>query len=644
MALLGATNLTMSFGGPLLLDGVSFQIEEGQRVCLVGRNGEGKSTLLRLLSGDLTPDGGEVVRSAGVAVARLSQKVPEALTGPVYDVVTAGLGDMGRALAAYHHASLQARGADGLARLAEMEAALERQGGWEALPAVDAVIARLGLDPAAPFESLSGGLKRRALLARALVGRPDVLLLDEPTNHLDIDSIAWLEEYLPRQVRTLVFITHDRAFLRRVATRILELDRGRLTDWRCDYDTYLERKQALLDAEERHNAEFDKKLAREEAWIRQGIKARRTRNEGRVRALVALRAERRARRERVGRASMSIQEARRSGRVVLEAEGVGFAWGGGAPVFQGLDTTVLRGDRVGLIGPNGAGKTTLLQVLLGRLAPTAGRVRLGTGLEIAYFDQHREELDPRATVRHAVADGSDTVTVGGRDRHVMGYLADFLFPPERAMSPVSVLSGGERNRLLLARLFTRPSNLLVMDEPTNDLDAETLELLEERLMEYQGTVLVVSHDRAFLNNVVTSTLALEGGGRVAEYVGGYDDWLRQRPAPPEAPAARPSRPAAARPQEDADPGEPRRKLGFKEQRHMAELAAELEALPARIETLESAVAQAGERLADPALYKGPGEAVAAARQELERAEAELAAAFGRWEQAEAELAAYAARA
>ena len=638
MALLGATNLTMSFGGPRLLDGVSFQIEEGQRVCLVGRNGEGKSTLLRLLSGDLVPDGGEVVRSAGVAVARLSQKVPEALSGPVYDVVTAGLGDMGRALAAYHHASRQARDADGLARLAEMEAALERQGGWEALPAIDAVIARLSLDPAAPFETLSGGLKRRALLARALVGRPDVLLLDEPTNHLDIDSIAWLEEYLPRHVRTLVFITHDRAFLRRVATRILELDRGRLTDWQCGYDTYLERKQALLDAEARHNAEFDKKLAREEAWIRQGIKARRTRNEGRVRALTALREERRARRERVGRAAMAIQEAQRSGRVVAQAKDVAFAWGHGVPVFQGLCTTILRGDRVGLIGPNGAGKTTLLQVLLGRLAPTSGQVRLGTGLEIAYFDQHREELDPQATVRHAVAGGSDTVTVGGRDRHVMGYLADFLFPPERAMSPVSVLSGGERNRLLLARLFTRPSNLLVMDEPTNDLDAETLELLEERLMEYQGTVLVVSHDRAFLNNVVTSTLALEGGGRVAEYVGGYDDWLRQRPVP-QAPEPRP----AARPRPGSPPGAPR-KLGFKEQRHMAELAAELEALPARIETLERAVAAAGERLADPALYKGSAEAAAAARQELARAEAELAGAFERWEQAEAELAAYAARA
>jgi ATP-binding cassette subfamily F protein uup len=641
MALFSVNNLSMSFGGPRLLDDVSFQIEPGQRVCLVGRNGEGKSTLLRLLSGDLTPDGGEITRAAGLRVARLSQKVPEALSGTVYEVATSGLGELGRRFAE-HRAAQADHDPAGLARA---QAAIADADGWSALADVDAAISRLALDPAARFEDLSGGLKRRALLARALAGSPDVLLLDEPTNHLDIDSIAWLEDYLLRHVRTLVFITHDRMFLRRIATRIIELDRGRLADFACDYDTFLARKEALLAAEERNRAEFDKKLAREEVWIRQGVKARRTRNEGRVRELEKLRAERARRRERPGAVTLVVPDAERSGKLVAQAQAVSFSWPGGEgeaarPVFEDLDLTILRGDRLGLIGPNGAGKTTLIQVLLGQLRPSAGVVRLGTNLEVAYFDQHREELDKDKTVRQSVADGNDVVSVGGRSRHVIGYLKDFLFSPERAGSLVGVLSGGERNRLLLARLFTRPSNLLVMDEPTNDLDAETLELLEDRLMEYPGTLIVVSHDRAFLNNVVTSTLAFEGGGAVREYVGGYDDWLRQRPRPaPEPDAGAPAlKPARVKPAEPAQTEAKPRKKSFKEQREFDSLSAELAGLPGRIDALEQDLARASERLADPALYKQPAGAIAEARRALEALEAELAETFARWERAEARLA------
>jgi len=632
MAILSITGVSMSFGGPKLLDNVSVQIEAGQRVCIVGRNGEGKSTLLRLLSGDLKPDAGDVARAPGLRLARLSQKVPEELTGPVFEVAAQGLGDLGRVLAARH----AARAAGDAGAVAAAETAITEANGWAALSEVEAALSRLGLDPDARFEDLSGGLKRRALLARAIAAGPDVLLLDEPTNHLDIDSIAWLENFLLRRVKTFVFITHDRLFLRRLATRILELDRGRLSDFSCDYDTFLERKEAMLASEEKTWSEFDKKLAREEAWVRQGVKARRTRNEGRVRALLQLRAERARRRERSGDVSMAVQEAERSGRLVVRTRGAGYAWDG-AEVFRGLDLTILRGDKVGLIGPNGAGKTTLLQVLLGRLDPTAGSVRLGTGLEIAYFDQHREELAPDRSVRDSVADGAEYVDIAGRRKHVMGYLKDFLFSADRANTPVRLLSGGERNRLLLARLFTRPCNLLVMDEPTNDLDAETLELLEDRLVEFNGTLILVSHDRAFLNNVVTSTLAFEGGGVVREYVGGYDDWLRQRPEPPQAePGAeepRPARPAPARP----EPARPR-KRSFKEERELAALREELEGLPGRIETLEADIAAANGRLADPGLYKGAPEAIVAAREELARLEAEHEAVFARWEAAEARAA------
>ncbi|MEF2145648.1 MAG: ATP-binding cassette domain-containing protein [Desulfovibrionaceae bacterium] len=646
MALLSATNLTMSFGGPLLLDHISFQIEEGQRVCIMGRNGEGKSTLLRLLSGDLVPDDGQVVRSSGVSVARLSQKVPEVLTGTVYEVVTQGLGKLGAILAEYHHAGTEAASGapQAVARLAEIEARLEQHGGWEALPVIDSAISRLSLDPEARFEALSGGLKRRALLARALAGEPDVLLLDEPTNHLDIDSIAWLEEFLLRHVKTLVFITHDRMFLRRIATRIIELDRGHLADWSCDYETFLDRKDAQLAVEEKNRAEFDKKLAREEVWIRQGIKARRTRNEGRVRELKKLREERGKRRERLGSAKIVVQEAERSGKMVIHAEDVSYAWpeserngDSSGAVFRDLNLTVMRGDRIGLIGPNGAGKTTLLQVLLGKLAPDTGRVRLGTNLEIAYFDQHREQLDPARSVRDSIADGNDMITVNGATRHVMGYLKDFLFAPDRANAPVSVLSGGERNRLLLARLFTRPSNLLIMDEPTNDLDAETLDLLEERLLEYPGTVILVSHDRAFLNNVVTGTVSLEGDGLVREYVGGYDDWLRQRPAPTDSKPKQGRSATEQKPKPQAQASDKPRKLTFKEQRELDELLREQVELPSRIETMEREIEKAGARLSDPEFYKRPPEEMRAAQEGLAKLETSLEEAFARWEEVEARL-------
>jgi ATP-binding cassette subfamily F protein uup len=496
---------------------------------------------------------------------------------------------------------------------------------------VTRIVSHLGLDADAAFASLSGGTKRRALLARALTAAPDILLLDEPTNHLDLDAIGWLEEFLLKNARTFLFVTHDRAFARRLSNRVAELDRGKLYAFDCGYDAFVRRREELLAAEVARRALFDKKLAREEAWVRQGIKARRTRNEGRVRALQRLREERQARRERVGTAKIRIQEAERSGRLVVEAQGACVAFGG-RPVIKNLTTTILGGDRVGIIGPNGSGKTTLLRLLLGDLAPQQGQVRLGTRREVVYFDQMREQLDLDKTVQQNAGGGNDTVTINGRPRHILGYLQDFLFTPERARSPARVLSGGERNRLLLARLFTKPSNVLVLDEPTNDLDAETLDLLEQLLQEYAGTLLLVSHDREFLNNVVTSTLALTGDGEVREFVGGYDDWLRQtssevRASGP-APACR--APAPARP--GADPGtrapERPRRLTFKETR-------ELEALPDRIAALEAEQSSLHLTLADPAYYRSAGEAVVTLTARLAQLELELAESYRRWEELEA---------
>ena len=625
MALLVLRGVTVSYGGPPLLDGVDLQIEPGERLCLVGRNGSGKSTLMRVLSGEITPDDGEIVRQGGVWVARLTQEVPHGTRGSVFDVVAAGLGNAGTLLAQYHQVSaeLAAGGGDAALRtLEQVQQALEAAGGWELNRDVETVLSRLQLPADADFTQLSGGLKRRVLLAQSLVTRPDLLLLDEPTNHLDIEAINWLEEFLLGFGGTLLFVTHDRAFLRRLATRIVELDRGRLTSWPGDYDTYLRRKQETLESEATANALFDKRLAQEEVWIRQGIKARRTRNEGRVRALQALRRERQERRERQGGARIESNQGERSGQLVAEAQNVSFAYDGRS-VVRDFSTTIMRGDKVGIIGPNGAGKTTLLRLLLGHLEPQQGTVRLGTKLEVAYFDQHRALLDEELSVLDNVAQGSEQITVNGQSRHVISYLQDFLFAPDRARTPVKALSGGERNRLLLARLFTQPANLLVMDEPTNDLDMETLDLLESLLVEFNGTLLLVSHDRAFLNDVVTSTLVFEGDGRVEEYVGGYDDWLRQRRPASAVPAAG----AAARPAVRPEKAPAKAKLGYKEQR-------ELEALPQRIEALEREREQLHDAMGSPEFYRLEKEAIADTQSRLAALEEELATAYERWEMLE----------
>ena len=626
MALLTIRNASVAFGGPLLLDGISLQLEAGDRLCLMGRNGTGKSTLLKLVSGELIPDGGEILRQQGLRVALVAQDIPPGLAGTVFDLVAGGMGKATELLAEYHQLGQRLateRGDDLLKRLESLQKALEEQGGWRLHQEVERTLSRLKLDPDAEFATLSGGTKRRVLLARALVAAPDILLLDEPTNHLDIDTIVWLEEFLLKCVKTCLFVTHDRAFARRLANRIAELDRGRLYAFSCGYDSFVEKREALLDAEVARQALFDKKLAQEEAWVRQGIKARRTRNEGRVRALRKLREERRQRRQRIGKVRMKMQEAERSGSLVVETEGASFGYDG-RPVVRNLTTTIMRGDRVGIIGPNGSGKTTLLRLLLGELAPQQGEVRLGSRREVLYFDQLREQLDLSRTVQENVGEGNDTLIINGRSRHIIGYLQDFLFTPERARTPVHILSGGERNRLLLAKLFTRPSNVLVLDEPTNDLDAETLELLEELLMEYTGTLLLVSHDREFLNNVVTSTLVLTGDGEAREYVGGYDDWLSQSSAEaPPATSIAPSVPAKSR-----NRAERPRKLTFKEER-------ELEMLPERIGKLEGEQDALHRTLADPEFYRTAGGEVAKLNGRLAELEKELEEAFIRWEELEA---------
>ena len=624
MALLGLQDISIAFGGPLLLDRANLSIERGERVCLLGRNGAGKSTVLRLLDGTLVPDAGEVVRQTGIVVTRLEQEAPEGMAGSTFDVVSAGLGEAGLLLARYHAAShrVELNHTDAaMGELSRLHDALDRAGAWEVASRVDTVLDHLGLDPEVPFASASGGRKRQALLARVLVREPDVLLLDEPTNHLDVAAVEWMEDYLIDRKVTLVFVTHDRAFLRRVATRIVDLDRGRLVDWGTDYDTYLERKEAALVVEEREWAAFDKKLAKEEVWIRTGIQARRTRNEGRVRSLEKLRLERAARRDRTRSVNLQAHEAERSGRLVIAAKQVSFARGD-RPIVKDFTSTIVRGDRIGLIGPNGSGKTTLLRLLLGELAPDRGTVTRGTNLEIAYFDQLREQLNPDDTVLDCIAQGTEYIEIDGMRKHVMGYLQDFLFSPERARTPVRVLSGGERNRLLLARLFTRSFNLLVMDEPTNDLDIETLELLEELLVNFSGTLLVVSHDRTFLDNVVTSTLVFEGKGHVAEFVGGYSDWLRQRKsaamiaARPTAPkrGTAPVRPPAARKKTG---------LSFKEKQ-------ELDALPAKIDAGEQERAALYASLADPAFLRH-GAKVADAKARLAALEKGLEEMALRWE-------------
>ncbi|MEQ4537566.1 MAG: ATP-binding cassette domain-containing protein [Billgrantia sp.] len=636
MTLLRLEGLQLAYGTHVLLDGADLVLEKGERLALVGRNGTGKSTLLKLVAGEILPDDGSIWRAPGLKIGVLEQDLPSASGETIFDVVAQGLPQAGELLAEYHHL-VQAAEPD-MKRMATLQSRLEAIDGWSFHQRIDVVLTRLGLPADDLMSSLSGGWRRRVALARALVAEPDLLLLDEPTNHLDLDTIAWLEEQLLDFNGAVLFITHDRAFLSKLATTILELDRGRLGRYPGDYAKYQQQKAHELEVEARENAEFDKKLAQEEAWIRQGIKARRTRNEGRVRALEQLRRERSQRREVQGRASFGIDSGERSGKRVVELVGVTHRFGD-ETIVRDLSLEIQRGDRIGLIGRNGAGKTTLLKVLLGELEPSEGTVRLGTNIKVAYFDQLRAGLEPEKSVYDNVAQGSDRIAVGGKDKHVISYLQDFLFTPERARQPVKALSGGESNRLLLAKLFTQPANVLVLDEPTNDLDVETLELLEELLLDFDGTLLLVSHDRAFMDNVVTGVLAFEGDGVVREYVGGYSDWVRQGgklpPAPWEGaarqqvePTAKAVEKAPASPAPSAPPAKKPAKLSYKLQR-------ELDALPAEIERLEAEVAEYEARVGDPAFYQQEAGVVSEVLQAMSDKQAELDAAMERWMELEA---------
>lgn len=636
MALIALQDISLNLYGRPLFDHCDLHVEIGDRLCLVGRNGAGKSSLLNIMAGLKRPDAGSVIYQQGTVLGYMPQEVPLQWQGSIFGVVAEVMGDAGKALAA---AQRMATGKGAQLSAAERDAAeslMSTGEGWEKQGEIESVLNHLGLNGEADFATLSGGKKRRVALARALLTSQD-LLLDEPTNHLDIHTIEWLEEFLLRRARTLVFISHDRAFASRLATKMAEVDRGHIYAYACTAEQFAERRELRLNEEEQQRYHFDKKLAQEEAWIRQGIKARRTRNMGRVRALQAMRVERAARRKQQGNVRLQVEQAERSGKLVLEANNVSFCWEDGYQVFHDFSTIIQRGDRVGLIGDNGAGKTTLLRVLLGELQPTTGTVRQGTRLEISYFDQLRDTLKPDETVMYAVAEGNDVVTIGGQNKHVASYLQDFLFESDRLRVPVSTLSGGERNRLLLAKLFTKPSNLLVMDEPTNDLDVETLELLEEMLDQYQGTVLLVSHDRAFLDNLVTSTLVLEGDKLVHEYVGGYSDWLRQRDAA--QPAPKEDKAAAPRPLAPAAEAPKKRKLSFKEQQQVKAWKEELAALPAQIHTLEAEQAALEAQLADSSLFSRDPDAFnhAVARQpQVEEAQLAL---LERWEALEAHLAA-----
>ena len=623
MSLIHLRNLVVSYGGPLLLDHASFALEPKERVCLIGRNGTGKSTLLKLISKQLIADSGTIEHDPGLRIGYLLQEIPAAGSESVFNLVAAGAGAQGQWLIRYHELSHQVESQpELLSALADAQQQLENHNGWQLKQQTEAILSRLQLDADAIFSQLSGGLKRRVLLAQALAGNPDLLLLDEPTNHLDIEAIKWLEDFLLDFKGSLLFISHDRSLLQTLATRIIELDRGQLVSYPGDYAQYLQRKQAALAAEEKANAEFDKKLAQEEVWIRQGIKARRTRNEGRVRALEALRVERGERREQIGKVKLEQHRVDYAGKLVIEAQNIHYQYQDKI-IVQDFSTRIVRGDRVGILGANGSGKTTLLRLLLGQLAPQRGQILLGTQLNVAYFDQHRQQLDVEKSVQDNIS-SSQMITINNKPRHVISYLQDFLFAPERIRSPVKALSGGERNRLLLAKLFANPANLLVMDEPTNDLDIETLELLEEHLLNYQGTLLLVSHDRAFIDNTVTSTLVFEQN-QLNEYVGGYQDWLRQRqPAIAPAPSQAPATPATP----NTTKSTPRRKLSYREQQ-------ELKQLPQRIEALEQAQQELQQSLANPRLYQDKAE-LNTVHQRLEQLVAELEQAYHRWETLEAE--------
>jgi ATP-binding cassette subfamily F protein uup len=621
MALLQVRNLSLSFGGPLLLENAAFSIEKGERICLLGRNGEGKSSLLKILTGELEANSGEITREKGLVVSRLIQEVPIKLVGSVFEIVTAKAGAKGELIRRYHHVSdaLETNYSDAtLQELEDLHRELDSADAWNFNQLAESVISRLNLDKNTPFESLSGGRKRRVLLAQALVHEPDILILDEPTNHLDIESILWLEEFLIQYGKTLFFVSHDRAFIKRLATRILELDRGKVRNWDCTWNQYIERRDEVLRAEEIENALFDKKLAQEETWIRQGIKARRTRNEGRVRALKKLRTEREQRREQIGSVKLQAVDAGKSGRLVFKCSELSFSYDK-EPLVKDLNTSIMRGDRIGIVGPNGSGKTTLIRLLLGDLKPISGSVQQGTNLEPAYFDQLRAQIQDDKTLFENIGAGKEYVTINGQNRHVYSYLQDFLFTPERARSPVHVLSGGERNRLLLARLFSRPSNLLILDEPTNDLDTDTLDLLEELLSSYPGTVLMVSHDRAFIDNVVTALLILEPGGSVREFSGSYEDYMRFKTEKPKTPPTKnEDKKLSTAPQKKNN-----EKLSYKDQK-------ELDELPGKIEQMENRLEEIHKQMSDPEVFTDHLK-LKELQKDLELKESELEKAYTRWE-------------
>ncbi|MCR9233486.1 MAG: ATP-binding cassette domain-containing protein [bacterium] len=596
MSLLSLSEVSFTWSGPPLLDGISLEINAGERIGLLGRNGAGKSTLMKIIAGELDQDHGDIKRDKDLRVARLVQEVPAGGAHQIHEFVAEAAAPF------YEH-------------------------DWEVDHAVDQILARMGLVGDEIFESLSSGMKRRVLLARAIVQAPDILLLDEPTNHLDIPAIKWLEQFLQSYEGTLLFVTHDRVFLQALATRIIEIDRGHMYDWTCDYDTFLKRKEAFLEAEEKQNALFDKKLAEEEVWIRQGIKARRTRNEGRVRALKKMREERKQRRTQVGNVNLQVASADRSGQMVIEAKDVSFSYGD-EPVIRNFTTLISRGDKIGIIGRNGAGKTTLLKLMLGDLQPDSGTIRVGTNLEVLYFDQLREQIEEEKTVIENVGEGQETLTIDGKPRNIYGYLQDFLFTPERARRPARFLSGGERNRLLLAKLFKRPANLFVLDEPTNDLDAETLELLEELICNHPATLLLVSHDRAFLNNVVTATLVVDEDGSVKEYAGGYDDYLRQS----ENSKAFEDKKPESKPQPVAslEKPKPKAKLSYKEER-------ELEQIPQQIEELEQEQTELQSAMSDPDFFKQSSDIITDASNRLQTIQSELERLLERWEELESRV-------
>ena len=623
MPLITLQNVCVSYGQPPLIDRVNLVINTGERVCLIGRNGAGKSTLLKIINGQAVADDGQIKYASGVKISQLEQAVPQDTEGTVFEVIAGGLGEQGKLIHRFHQLThqLSTRTDQKLySELEQCQAEIDRTDGWDINQRVESIITKMELAADEELSSLSGGYKRRVLLGRALVSNPDLLLLDEPTNHLDIEAIQWLEQFLKTWQGSLLFISHDRRFMDNLAQRFVEIDRGQLSEFNCDYNTYLKRKEDNLEIEDRQNALFDKRLSQEEIWIRQGIKARRTRNEGRVRSLEAMRNEYSERRKRQGTAKMDIQQAEKSGKIVAEAKNIDFSFDQES-VINNFSVLIQRGDKIGLIGRNGIGKTTLIKLLLGQLQPDSGTLKTGTNLNVAYFDQYRSALDEEKSVQDNVSGGRDMLEIGGKQKHVISYLQDFLFSPDRCRQPVKALSGGERNRLLLAKLFTLPSNVLVLDEPTNDLDIDTLDLLEELLVDYKGTIILVSHDRAFLNNVVTSTLAFEGNGKINHYVGGYDDWLRQR-------SAEENKRPIAKNKVTKKSANNAKKLSYKDQR-------ELDNLPLRIEQLEAQISAISTTMSEPTFYQSDRALITQTEAALIEFEEELAHCYERWELLEA---------